>query len=238
MKITIIGCGWLGEQLATSLAVRNDVEIIKSRRATFDVEHFHHLPAEFNNTDVYVYSVPPLALPKIEKFFLTLPPEQKIIFISSTSVYGKNLGQVDEETILDGCEGNSMLLGVEAFLRDRFKKCTIIRPGGLYGLKRHPITFLAGKKGLTTGCEYTHLVQGADVVKMIEAVIERECFGETFNGVSDLVMFKKDFYTEVARRKNLPLPEYLECEVNNPTKISNVKAKRILGMNFHDPLDS
>ena len=238
MKITIIGCGWLGEQLATSLAVRNDVEVIKSRRSTFDVEHFHHLPAEFQGTDVYVYSVPPLALPKIEKFFLTLSSEQKILFISSTSVYGKNLGEVDEETQLDGCDGNSMLLGVEAFLRERFKNAAIIRPGGLYGLKRHPVTFLAGKKALTTGCEDTHLVQGADVVKMIEAIIDRQSFGETFNGVSDFVMLKKDFYTAMARKKNMALPEYLDCELKNPTKISNAKAKRILGISFHDPLDS
>ena len=207
-------------------------------RQNFDVEHFHSLPSEISASDIIVYAIPPLTLPLIERFFEQLGSEKKIIFISSTSVYGKSEGATDEAHVLDACKGNPVLIATEAYLRDRFKKVTILRPGGLYGKNRHPLKFLSGKTGLKTGEEYTHLVHGEDVARAIKAVIEKDLWGEIFNLVSDCKMQKKDFYPELARKFGLTPPQYTMCENANPTVISNSKAKRIMGLVFHDPLSS
>lgn len=234
-KITIIGCGWLGKILLPHL---NDFDVFKTTRQNFDIEHFKLLPPEISHSDIIIYSIPPLTLPLIEKFFQQLSADKKIIFISSTSVYGKSEGAVDEEHKMDVCKGNPVLIATETYLRENFKNVTIIRPGGLYGYNRHPLRFLSGKKGLKSGDEYTHLVHGEDVARAILRLIGQDLWGQTFNLVSDLRMQKKDFYTALALKFGFDLPMYDHVENKNPTIISNTKAKRIMGLVFHDPFVS
>lgn len=245
-KITIIGCGWLGKPLAKNL-LQNGHDVVVTTRTSkiegltsiqFDVEHFHQLPNEILEADVLIYSVPPLAWPLIDRFFNHLKRDQKIIFISSTSVYGKEESNVDETFALNIDNGNPHLIITEGYLRERFKNLTILRPGGLYGEKRHPLKFLAGKKSLTTGDEFTHLVHSDDVISAIKTIIEQNHWGEIFNLVSDLKMKKKIFYTTLAKEKGFEIPEYAEIVRKNPTEISNEKSKRVLGLTYHDPLKS
>lgn len=184
-----------------------------------------------------MYSVPPLELPAIREFFEQIDVDKKIVFISATSVYGKSQGMVDEESALDLEKGNALLIAAEAYMSSRFSHLTIIRPGGLYGGGRHPIFFLQAKKALTSGEEFTHLVHGDDVIAAIEKVIEKNCWGEIFNLVSDLKMKKKDYYPAMALKLGLVPPEYLDNALDRPTQISNEKSQRILGLGYHDPLE-
>jgi nucleoside-diphosphate-sugar epimerase len=245
-KIAIIGCGWLGKPLAKKLQVDGNFVVVTTRSTKieglhsihFDVEHFHELPDEIHYADVLIYSVPPLAWPLIDRFFSQLRKDQKIVFISSTSVYGKDDGSVSEMTELNVERGNAHLQITEGYLQERFKNLCIVRPGGLYGEKRHPVHFLAGKKELTTGDEFTHLVHAHDVINAVTTIVENNRWGEIFNLVSDLKMKKKDFYTMWAQKLGLAIPEYLDSKRLRPTIISNEKSKRVLGLNYHDPLTS
>lgn len=234
-KITIVGCGWLGQILVPYL---KDHVLFTTTRKNFDVGHFTTVPVDITESDIIVYSIPPLALPLIEKFFGLIAVDKKILFISSTSVYGKSQGEVSEETKTDACLGNATLIGTEAYLQSRFKNLTILRPGGLYGRSRHPIKFLSGRTALTTGEEYTHLVHGEDVACAIASVIEKDIWGETFNLVSDLKMQKKLFYPLLAEKFGFTPPLYARTENSSPTIITNTKAKRIMGLTFHDPFSS
>ncbi len=245
--MTLIGCGWLGRPLAT-LLLKKDFEVKATTRGSdvpdgvchqhLDLEHFHTLPENFLRTeDILIYSIPPLSLPMIKSFFSQVHPEQKIIFISSTSVYGKNAGAVDENVVLDLTTGNQQLIATEAYLHSRFKNLTIIRPGGLYDAKRHPVFFLQGRKALTSGSEFTHLVHQQDCINGILSVIDLNCWGEKFNFVSDLQMLKKDYYLKIAVILSLTPPEYSDVQSENPTRIANRYSKEKLNISYLDPLN-
>ena len=85
-------------------------------------------------------------MPFIEKSSI-----EKVLFISSTSVYAddtSNALSVTEETKpLPDSESGKQLLVSERLLKSNPNfKTTIIRFGGLIGVDRHPIIFLAGRK--------------------------------------------------------------------------------------------
>lgn len=251
LKVSVIGCGWLGLPLCESLKAHN--YLVKTTASThlkqlelsplfethlFDIKQ-GEVSEELLASDVLIYTIPPLGLGEVKHFFNHVKPTQKIIFISSTSVYGKNQGEVTEESILDPHSQNALVLReAEDDLSKKFKGLTIIRPGGLYGQKRHPIHFLSGRTGIKTGEEYLHLVHQQDCVDAIVKIIEGDFFGNLFNLVSDLRILKKDYYTQMAAKLGLPAPHFESDAVNqleNPTKISNDKSKKMLSMLYRDP---
>ena len=111
-----------------------------------------------------------------------------------------------------------------------------MRPGGLYGKKRHPVYFLQGKAGLKTGDELLHLAHLDDVIKAIISVLKTDLWHETFNIVSDLRIPKKDYYTSIAQKLNLSPPQYEDQQsIHQETNISNEKSKNMLGLIYKDP---
>lgn len=254
LKVTIIGCGWLGLPLCESLIEQGhqvmtttteqekiillcskfNIQLLDIKDTTEPIQ----IDPELLKCDVLIYTVPPLGLSEVERFFASVAQDQKIIFISSTSVYGKNQGAVTEESSLDPNSENALVLReAEKYLKNRFKQLSIIRPGGLYGDKRHPIHFLAGKTGVTSGEEFLHLVHRDDCVKAIMKIIEGSFIGEDFNLVSDLRILKKDYYTEIAKKMGLVPPQFNGFQVSNPTNITNDKSKKILSLQYLNPLD-
>src|SRR5690606_39022244 len=76
---------------------------------------------------------------------------QKVIFVSSTSVYGEESGMITEATIPQPTTPSAKeLIAAEALLRNAKAQfaTTVIRFGGLIGEDRHPVKFLSGKKNL------------------------------------------------------------------------------------------
>ncbi len=254
LKVSVIGCGWLGRPLCESLMNQGRDVITTtptSEKATelaskFNIQLFDVTQdiarSELLNSDVIIYTIPPLGLGEVQNFFKTIKPDQKIIFISSTAVYGKNQGEVTEDSPFEPSSKNALVLReAESYLKDRFKHLTIIRPGGLYEEKRHPVYFLAGRNGITSGEEYLHLVHRDDCVNAIVKIVELNLFGEDFNLVSDLRILKKDYYTEMAKKLGLVAPLYetqiISNPTLNPTKISNDKSKKILSLQYINPLN-
>jgi len=86
-----------------------------------------------------------LLIPFIEKASV-----QKLIFISSTSVYADDNSLVSEDTIpMPTLESGKQLVAIEnRLMENKNFKTTVVRFGGLIGKDRHPIRFLAGKKKL------------------------------------------------------------------------------------------
>lgn len=249
-KLCLIGCGWLGKALAKHLiAAQYHVLATTAHDKTeefradgipympFDLADNDPIPDKIMKSDVIIYMIPPLELPIVKKFFDKFPHNKRIIFTSSTSIYGKNLGFVHESFTPDIHHTNSpLLLQTEEYMRARFRNLTIIRPGGLYGDKRHPIYFLQGKKNLTSGEELLHLVHQEDVIHGILSILEGNMWGEAFNLVSDVKVPKKEYYTSMAIKLGLPVPEYIEDDNSiNPTRISNEKSKLKLKINYLDP---
>jgi nucleoside-diphosphate-sugar epimerase len=235
-NIGLIGRGWLGSPL--EIALKNYGYLTFSTTSkSFDITK-DPIPNEFIESDILIYTVPPLGLKEAEKFFSQIDSNKKIIFTSSTSIYGKNQGFVDENTLSTlEITSSPVLYATEQYLKNKFKNLTIIRPGGLYDEKRNPVFFLAGRSGITTGNELLHLVHQTDCINAILSIVDKDLFGEDFNLVSDLRILKKEYYQEMAQKLSLAIPEFSNTEVSNPTKISNEKAKKILGIEFLNPRD-
>ena len=247
--ISLIGCGWLGKALAIDLK-NTDYNIITTtvsdKSADFALIGVPYIQMDvasgqvddsIKNSGIVIYMIPPLSLSHVKHFFDQIPSDKKIIFISSTSVYGKNLGQVNEETVSHSCSTSSpLLLETENYIRNRFSLATILRPGGLYGKKRHPVYFLQGKTERVGGHAFLHLTHLDDCLMAIKAIIKNSIWGETFNIVGDVKFRKNEYYPMMANKLNLPAPQYLEYEASmKETIISNTKSKLKLGMTYLDP---
>ena len=247
--ISLIGCGWLGKELALDLkdtGYNSIATTLSDKAAVFaqigipyiqlDVA-LEIVPETIKNSDVLIYMIPPLGLSHVKHFFDQIPTDRKIIFISSTSVFGKNLGEVNEETINHACSTSSpLLLETENYIKNRFSKATIVRPGGLYGNNRHPVFFLQGRTELVGGHAFLHLTHQSDCLMAIKAILNNSVWGETFNIVSDVKYRKNEYYTMMADKLNLSTPQYLQYEKSmNETMISNSKSKLRLGMTYLDP---
>jgi nucleoside-diphosphate-sugar epimerase len=235
-NIGLIGRGWLGTPLEIALQY-NEYKTFSTTSKSFDITK-DFIPNEFLESDILIYTIPPLGQKEAERFFSQIDSKKKIIFISSTSYYGKNQGPVDENTLSNlEITSSPVLFETEKFLKNIFKNATIIRPGGLYGEKRHPVFFLAGRSGITTGNELLHLVHQTDCVNAILSILEKDFFGEDFNLVSDLKILKKEYYRAMAKKLNLAIPDFSNTKIINPTNINNQKSKKLLKINFLNPLD-
>lgn len=247
--LSLIGCGWLGKALALDLQ-RSGHNIIATTAhdkstefAENDVPYIQFdaaldlAPSSIKHSDVLIYMVPPLGVSHVKHFFDQIPSDKKIIFISSISVYGKNLGNLDEEAEHHVCStGSPLLLETENYIKNRFSHATILRLGGLYGYKRHPSYNLQGKTELTGGHAFLHLVHRDDCIKAITTVLNTSIWGETFNIVGDVKFRKSEYYSMMATKLNVPPPQYLQYEKSmKETVISNLKSKMKLGMTYLDP---
>lgn len=250
--LSLIGCGWLGKALALDLQKAGQNIIATTahdKSADFAADAIPYtkldaamddVPDSIKESDVLIYMVPPLGFSHVKKFFDQIPTDKKIIFISSTAIYGKNLNHVDETLEHHECStGSPLLLETENYIIGRFKQATILRLGGLYGYKRHPVYFLQGKDELTGGHAFLHLVHRDDCIKAIKAVLEKSSWGEIFNIVSDVSLRKSEYYTMMAERLHLLPPKYIVYDKSmKETVISNAKSKFKLGMSYKNPSEA
>jgi nucleoside-diphosphate-sugar epimerase len=258
-SVTVIGCGWLGLPLCEALASQGQLAATTSSQPEKIVRLSHQftiLPFDIKTeapnedllmSDVIVYTIPPLGLGEVERFFKKIDPHKKIIFISSISIYGKFLGDCNEETLpIPESKNGKLLIQSESFLRAHFKKLTILRPGGLFGqfdeVLRHPINSLQGKKNLTNGSEWLHLVDGHDCLFAIKKIIKDNIWNEDFNLVNDVRVRKSEYYPQIANKLGLTAPQYVDQNEITPTsnhtlnhtKISNEKSKKYLSLIYHN----
>ena len=243
-NISVIGIGWLGIPLCKELVIAGHKVMATTTTPAklndqINVQLFDILKdnpdKNLLSSNIFIYTVPPLGLGEVEKFFSSIDCNSKIIFISSTSVYGKSNGNTHEESVFSPQTKNAeCLIKAETYLRGRFKNLTIIRPGGLFNETRHPIYSLQGKVGLAGGQELLHLVHGDDCVQAILMIIKKQLWSEDFNLVNDLRIPKQVYYTNKARELGLIPPQYVEIAQSNPTNISNSKSKKMLLLNYKE----
>lgn len=134
----------------------------------------------------------------------------KVIFVSSTSVYGEVSGEVTEDTVPQPIteSGRQLLASENLFKSSTRFKTTIIRFGGLIGPNRHPINTLAGRKGLKNGNYPVNLVHLDDCIEIMVSTIKKGWWGELFNAVYPLYSSKIDYYLKESSKRGLISPEF------------------------------
>ncbi|THV60953.1 NAD-dependent epimerase/dehydratase family protein [Flagellimonas alvinocaridis] len=247
-KIGVLGCGWLGFPLARQLA-KNSYDVhgsttSKDKMDALQMDGITPFQIELSETgikgdiqkflsniSILIINIPPRLRSKnaesyIEKVKL-LHAEirksgvSKIIFVSSTSVYGDVKGNVTELTPpIPNTESGKQLLACENLLMgDTTLHTTVIRFGGLIGPQRHPVTMLSGKQNLTNGDDPVNLIHLDDCILMISTIIQNEYWGEIFNGVYPLHPKKRDYYVDEAKKREIPPPHYQNNALEEKNKV-------------------
>jgi nucleoside-diphosphate-sugar epimerase len=151
--------------------------------------------------------------------FIEKSSVEKVIFVSSTSVYSDDNSIITEETIPNpDTESGRQLLEAEHLLQSNSNfQTTILRFGGLIGEDRHPIKFLAGRKNIENPEGTINLIHQVDCIGIIEAIIKKGLrqaqfdnwdLNEVFNAVAPFHPTRKEYYIQKAIELNLPLPEF------------------------------
>ena len=173
---------------------------------------------------------------KIENLipFIAKSTIKKVLFVSSTSVYGDQNDLITEETNPNPeTESGKQLLLAEAILQENQNfETTILRFGGLIGEDRHPVKFLAGKENLENPDAPVNLIHQNDCINIIEQIILQSKWNEVFNAVAPFHPTREDYYTQKAKEQNLILPKFSTEKSNIKKIISSEKIENILNYQF------
>lgn len=237
MTISILGCGWYGKALAAALV--NDGYHVKGSTTSpeklaeladlgiepllvnFKAEKETYDP-DFFACDVLIVSIPPRTRhgeggdypPKIQRIIEAAVRHDitKIIYISSTAIYGEICAEVTEADIPvpDTASGEILLQAENLFAKHAALKATIMRFGGLVGPGRHPGRFFAGKKDVPNGQAPVNLIHLDDCIRISQAIISQDKFGLTINSVAPHHPPKMKFYSRATAQAGLEAPKFID----------------------------
>lgn len=239
-KIGVIGCGWLGLPLAIELVNKGyylkGTTTTREKLTTLSSHQIDPFLVQLNpaligddlktffNVDLLIINIPPkrnqsLAndyLDKMSNIAVAIKDSSisKIIFVSSTSVYPEDKMVVTEETAIDVNSSSAISLynAEEIFRNLENVETTVIRMAGLIGPNRHPGRFFAGKENIPNGLAPVNLIHLDDCIGIIQMVIEKEIWGETFNGASPSHPTKAEFYNLASNRFNQTSAKFIAEE--------------------------
>lgn len=166
--------------------------------------------------------------------FIEKSTVKKVLFVSSTSVYGNENGMITEETDPNpDTESGKQLLLAEVLLQNNQNfETTILRFGGLIGEDRQPVKFLAGKENLENPDAPVNLIHQNDCIGVIREIINQSKWKEVFNAVAPFHPARSAYYTQKAIDLNLALPKFSSEKSNIKKTISSEKTEHILNYNF------
>ncbi|WP_288985169.1 SDR family oxidoreductase [uncultured Flavobacterium sp.] len=173
--------------------------------------------------------------------FIEKSDVQKVVFVSSTSVYADDfpIVEISEDTQPNpDTESGKQLVIAETLLQSNpHFKTTVIRFGGLLGEDRHPVKFLAGRTNVENPDAPVNMIQREDCIGVIEKVLDfarnDKCeWNQTFNAVAPQHPTRKAYYHKKADILNLPLPTFAEDSESKGKIISSEKVETILGYSF------
>lgn len=264
-KVAIVGLGWLGMPLAMSLTARgwqvtgtkttqDGVEAARmSGIESYPLRLEPELVCETDDLD---------ALMDVDALVITLPARRsgpgedfyrqaiqevvdsalayhvpRIIFTSSTSVYGNVHGIVKENTPRNPVTASGRILKeLEDWLHNLpGTSVDILRLSGLVGPGRHPGRFFAGKTA-PDGQQGVNLVHLEDVIAAITLLLQAPKGGHIYNICAPSHPARNVFYPQMARLLGMEPPHFLESQSNDKGKI--IDGSRIcneLGFEYQYP---
>jgi nucleoside-diphosphate-sugar epimerase len=236
--IGILGCGWLGYDLALQLkkqgcevrgTSRNAEKLLQlSENGIQDFEIdlqedkiYGDVQGFLEGLDVLVIDIPPglRKNPKsdfasrIQLFmrFVQAYQVNKVLFISSTSVFEdqKDIPSYDENSIPNATSNSGKkIIAAEEGIQKMAQQSTIIRPCGLIGGDRHPIKMLVGRKGIKNPEAPINLVTRDHVNAIILKVIAGTLDALVIHAVSEPHVSREAYYQNAAQEFGLEAPVF------------------------------
>lgn len=249
-NVSILGCGWLGKPLAVSLL--EDGFFVKGSTTTeekldelafLDIAPYLVNIAEFEEfdafleTDILIIAITSKDIDGFENLISQIQNStvQKVIFMSSTSVYPRINKVMTED---DDVVKNHPLVKIENLFRENtFFETTIIRFAGLFGGERHPANWFKNGKKIPQPKGFVNMIHRTDCIEIIYEIIAQNCWNETFNACANHHPTRREFYTITKLNKGFDAPEFEENEVYEWKIISSKKLQIVLDYEFiHDNL--
>lgn len=252
-NVLIIGSGKLGLPLATNLAQQGfnvttttttsnkvsstvcpNPNIVYWRSQTEESINQEQCIPSFsfasNHFDMMIITIPPKRqqnnyfhqLMALHHLALSLNIK-KLLFISSTSVWGENSGIVNEQTIKKPASDSAIaMVEFEILINSEPNyQGSAIKLAGLIGGTRQPGRFLANKQDLAMAKAPINLVTQRDVIGIINAIIKQDIWQPSFIACAPTHPQRDEFYTLAANKLNLTPPTF-SCIDNDIAKNSKV----------------
>lgn len=248
-KVSVLGCGWLGKPLAISLleegfavngstTSEDKITILESldiNAFIVDIASFEEFD-DFLNTDILIIAITSKDVDGFENLISQIQnsPVQKVIFISSTSVYGRiNKVMTEEDAVLE-----TPLTEIENLFRENtFFETTIIRFAGLFGGDRHPANWFKNGRKIPQPKGFVNMIHQEDCIEIIHTIIDQNCWNTTFNACSNHHPTRREFYTIAKLSRDFETPVFEENENYEWKIISSQKLQDVLDYTFiHDDL--
>jgi nucleoside-diphosphate-sugar epimerase len=242
-QICIVGIGWLGKQLIDSLSNfkliglnRSTYSDLKIPQLKFDIGSivdWRVLPESLINVELFIITIPPSSSDNYAKCLghflkLILKNESKVIYTSSTSVYGNSIGVISESTIvMPQSENAKQIVEVEKIIQSEFgTNGVVLRLGGLIGPGRHPVNSMVKKTYLKGGNLEVNLIHSIDIICFIRQLIF-SWNGGVFNLAHPDHPIKKEYYTWYAKECGLNISPFEENDSSKGKIIDSNKLKAL-----------
>lgn len=249
-KISIIGMGWLGKQLGEYLDLKG-YEVVGTYHSAEKKSEFNKLgwkvmqfsvedavfstdfKSKILSAEIIILTIPPSTLKltyakAMEKLLFQIKnenPQAIVFYTSSTSVYGSydKLIALNENSPLQPITTNAKeIVKVEQLIQKHFNSFCILRLGGLLGPNRQPIKYLAGRVGIEKPNAPINLVHSKDICEFVLLAIQNNSLPQVVNLVSPIHPKKIDYYTTVAKKMNLEIPQFNISDEREGKKIDSV----------------
>ena len=279
MRVLIVGCGYVGFPLAAEL-VKLGHEVFGMRRSTSsdaalrsagitpmcgDItrpDSLKQLPRDFDwvvncvasggggveeYRQLYLQGMRNL----IAWLTVTDVKTPRIIYTSSTGVYGQNDGSLVDETspTEPATETAKVLIETEQTLLaagcEKGFPAIVLRAAGIYGPERGYLLkqFLRGEARIEgDGSRTLNMIHRDDLIRAIIAALERGRAGEVYNAVDDAPVSQLEFFKWLASKLGKSFPRGANGDEVAPRKrgltnkrITNAKMKQELGFEYRYP---
>ena len=248
-RVSVLGCGWLGKPLSISLldegysvkgstTTEEKLELLEMNNITpyiVNISDFEEFDS-FLSSDILIISITSKDVDGFQNLISQIQSSdvQKVIFISSTSVYGRlNKVMTEEDVVL-----KTPLTEIEdLFRQNNFFETTIIRFAGLFGDERHPSNWFKNGRKIPQPKGFVNMIHKEDCIEIIHTIIDQNCWGQTFNACSNHHPTRREFYTIAKLSNDFEIPEFEENDVYEWKIISSKKLQDLLDYTFiHDDL--
>lgn len=258
-RVLILGCGYLGRRAARRWTDRGRrlVALTRGRAAdltalgiepvvgdVLDRESLRQLPSV--STVLYAVgmdrstgrSMREVYVEGLRNVLAALPPCERFLYVSSTSVYGQTDGSVvDERSPTEPVEeSGKVILQAEDLLRRERPGAIVLRFAGIYGpgrlLRRQAL--LDGAPLVGDADKWLNLIHVEDGASAILAAEDRGQAGETYLVADDAPVRRREFYTHLAKLLGAPDAKFEPPAAPPPQpepnrRISNSRARATLG---------
>lgn len=246
-KVSILGCGWLGEPLAYCLQ-NNGIHVKGSSRNRAKLKRLSNngIESHFINCDkdlrltsffesdvlIVCFTNKDISLVQHLISLVEFSTIRKVIFVSSTSVYIPENKIVTEDSPLS----DSSLVEIETlFYSSKVFTTTIVRFAGLVGPERHPGRFFSKGNILNYAESPVNLIHLDDCIQLVHKIIQKSKWGQIYNGCSTTHPKKGLFYAGAAKHGGYKLPILGNTKSIKTKEISNSKMLTDLSIELIHP---